>query len=113
MREWTGFGDRLGYREEYILEDLRHEGLGDFQDVPHCPTCADSRPPGEARAPIYRCKECFGQLMECAHCCLERHQRLPLHVIQVKVFKTCLTSRLTCFCRSGTARFSRGLHSRT
>ncbi|KAG2045963.1 hypothetical protein BDR06DRAFT_985710 [Suillus hirtellus] len=55
--EWTGYESRSGYREEYLLEDLRLEGCGSAANE----LCSCER--------LYRCEDCFGLEMTCAACC--------------------------------------------
>ncbi|KAF9486699.1 hypothetical protein BDN71DRAFT_1478942, partial [Pleurotus eryngii] len=61
------------YRMEYLMESMRAEGRGEAASWEKCPTCAKEEPV------IYSCVECFGSLLECQMCFLERHKRLPLH----------------------------------
>jgi hypothetical protein len=81
LQEWAGYEDKIGHREEYIHEDIRLEGRADAQHLVVCPTCADVAE--ASHPPLFRCEECFGGLLECQACCIRRHQRLPLHIIQV------------------------------
>ncbi|KAF7796181.1 hypothetical protein EIP86_007355 [Pleurotus ostreatoroseus] len=67
----------LAYREQYIDENLRSEGRGDYQHVELCPDCG-------ASPPRVRCKECHGQELVCEKCIVSRHSRLPLHTIEVR-----------------------------
>jgi hypothetical protein len=77
------------HKDEFLRELLRHEGLGENWRNPTCGTCHQSlMPPSDldphTRNPrIIRCRDCFGGLQECIDCCLQRHARLPLHVLDV------------------------------
>lgn len=69
---------------------MRHEGLGEHRQHPNCTGC--SRPfytPSDTESPPLtpprhrtRCKDCFGDFVECVDCCVQRHARLPLHATQ-------------------------------
>lgn len=48
---------------------------------PDLPPLDPPRPPEVSE--IFCCLEC-GDFLECAGCCLKRHQCMPLHVIQVR-----------------------------
>jgi hypothetical protein len=83
--------------QEFLHEMLRHEGLGGDQHDPKCFTCGskfshrdmpNATSADSMHSRITCCKDCFGQQLECGECCLERHQRLPLHVIQVSFCPT-------------------------
>ncbi|KAG1869682.1 hypothetical protein C8R48DRAFT_746879 [Suillus tomentosus] len=79
LREWTGYESRSGYREEYLLEDLRLEGRGSAAN--ELCSCGESDANG-LKERLYRCEDCFGLEMTCAACCAASHRRLPLHVIK-------------------------------
>lgn len=70
MAEW------LPYRESFLDEMLRHEGLGDFDTLPPCIDC------GEASA-SFKCADCFGQGLLCQECTVKAHRLLPLHGTKV------------------------------
>ncbi|KAG1844094.1 hypothetical protein C8R48DRAFT_750896 [Suillus tomentosus] len=79
LREWMGYDGHAGYREEFLLEDLRLEGRGDAGLL----ACSCGRLDGSNYpiSSLFRCEECFGRDILCQECCLDRHKRLPLHVI--------------------------------
>ncbi|KAF7969167.1 hypothetical protein HWV62_28172 [Athelia sp. TMB] len=86
---------------EFVQEFVRHEALGTHRHRAICSTCKEeiptpprpnikplspsnddpSTPPHNAPSPILlmRCRDCFGDCVECSKCCLMRHSRLPLH----------------------------------
>ncbi|KAJ7618935.1 hypothetical protein DFH06DRAFT_1144805 [Mycena polygramma] len=69
----------------FLDELVRHEGLGDDMDNPHCAHCntsLDTRPPASPRA--FKCDEC-GQFLQCETCCIAHHQRTPLHTVKVRI----------------------------
>ncbi|KAJ7780820.1 hypothetical protein DFH07DRAFT_950044 [Mycena maculata] len=60
----------------FLDEELRSEGRGEHRGFETCPQCSM----GSA---VYRCMECLsGGGLVCKSCIVERHQRLPLHVVQ-------------------------------
>ncbi|KAJ7707095.1 hypothetical protein B0H16DRAFT_1746660 [Mycena metata] len=69
LYEWRGL------RDEYLRTLLRLEGCGDA-DEDLCPACRNA-------PPRIRCKQCFGDELYCAACCVEMHARDPLHIIDV------------------------------
>lgn len=71
MLEWRP------YRTEYLMESMRREGRGEAASWERCPTCGQEEPV------IYSCVECFGGLLECQACFVNRHKRLPLHTVKV------------------------------
>ncbi|KAL0958884.1 hypothetical protein HGRIS_014200 [Hohenbuehelia grisea] len=75
----------LPYCPEYVREMLRLEGRGDAMDRP-CPSCR-SHPEvdeeSERAEALFRCRECFGGILECKRCCLRHHSLLPIHRIQM------------------------------
>ncbi|KAG1902395.1 uncharacterized protein F5891DRAFT_1127683 [Suillus fuscotomentosus] len=79
LREWMGYESRSGYREEYLLEDLRLEGRGSAAN--ELCSCGESDANG-LKERLYRCEDCFGLEMTCAACCAASHRQLPLHVIK-------------------------------
>ena len=82
-------GSFLALRETFIAESLRLHGLGYSTYERRCSTCATKLvTDSEAQStqmdpnPLYRCRRC-GQFAECEGCCIRRHQRSPLHRIEV------------------------------
>lgn len=76
---------RRGHLTEFLREFLRKEGLGIHRHGPVCASCkqsillpnpATSNPPP---AVLTRCRDCFGECVECSECCVARHGRIPLH----------------------------------
>ncbi|KAF9507841.1 hypothetical protein BS47DRAFT_1303454, partial [Hydnum rufescens UP504] len=57
---------------------LQYDGQGNSLLVSGCPSC---QLPGISR--MYRCVECFDHDMVCKDCCLQQHNHLPLHHINV------------------------------
>lgn len=72
----------------FLDELLRHEGLEDNRNNPKCGTCGVFYAK-ESPVRLLRCRDCIHYL-ECAGCCLKRHQAMPLHLVQVSF----LTGRL-------------------
>lgn len=103
LKEWSS-----NYREEYLAESLRLEGRGDAAQVTHCLSCGPSSSPD--KAPLFRCSDCSGFLMECQDCCLRRHERLPFHLIKVRYLRTDCLPLLILDARNGTGPFSRRFH---
>ncbi|KAJ7841072.1 hypothetical protein B0H14DRAFT_2360413 [Mycena olivaceomarginata] len=62
-------------RDIFLMQLLRRDGCGDASSE-LCPGCGDGQ-----RPPRYRCQECFGGLLLCTECCLDKHVEHPLHVI--------------------------------
>ncbi|KAF8989456.1 hypothetical protein BDZ89DRAFT_974704 [Hymenopellis radicata] len=56
----------------FLEETIRRHGLGDDLHRPKCSSCAKL---------AFRCRSC-GDFLECSTCCVERHQRSPLHFLQ-------------------------------
>ncbi|KAJ7021123.1 hypothetical protein C8F04DRAFT_1274114 [Mycena alexandri] len=69
LHEWRGL------RDEYLRTLLRLEGCGDV-DEDLCPACCQA-------PPTIRCKQCFGDELYCAACCVKMHAKNPLHIIDV------------------------------
>ncbi|KAF9513214.1 hypothetical protein BS47DRAFT_1296509, partial [Hydnum rufescens UP504] len=63
---------------EFLDALLRYDGRGDSLLVSSCPSCEC---PGISGT--YRCIKCFDHQMVCQDCCLQRHENLPLHHINV------------------------------
>ncbi|KAF9506633.1 hypothetical protein BS47DRAFT_1305009, partial [Hydnum rufescens UP504] len=57
-----------------------YDGCGDVLEIPGCPGC---QLPGISGT--YRCTECFDHQMLCRNCCVQRHEFLPLHHINVSI----------------------------
>ncbi|KAJ7629780.1 hypothetical protein DFH06DRAFT_1140974 [Mycena polygramma] len=72
--------------KKFFLDELvRHQGLGDNIDNPHCAHCEvalDTRDPTAPHA--FKCDLC-GQFLQCESCCIVHHQRTPLHTILVRI----------------------------
>lgn len=84
---------RQGHIQDFLHELIRHEGLGEHRRCATCVTCREDIhiPPSlsstedilnTTSGPI-RCQDCHGDFVECATCCLKRHELLPLHRTQV------------------------------
>ncbi|KAJ7763861.1 hypothetical protein B0H16DRAFT_1311029 [Mycena metata] len=69
LHEWRSL------RDEYLRTILRLEGCGDA-DEDLCPVCRQA-------PPTIRCKQCLGDELYCAACCVEMHAKNPLHIIDV------------------------------
>ncbi|KAJ7164821.1 hypothetical protein C8R43DRAFT_1122699 [Mycena crocata] len=60
-------------RDEFVAELLRLDGAADAsEDV--CPSCGTEKP-------TIRCRDCFGELLYCKSCVVERHEDNPLHFV--------------------------------
>lgn len=66
----------LAFRDSWLDELLRHDGLANSIASPKCYSC------GCANATI-KCKDCFCQLLRCHTCTVKAHKELPLHRISV------------------------------
>ncbi|PBK59415.1 hypothetical protein ARMSODRAFT_991160 [Armillaria solidipes] len=75
MCEWQGYDNKLGYREEYLLELLRRNGRGDAMLLSKCARC-------QTGEPTYRCDSCLLGLLLCQSCCLRDHSSMPLHFVR-------------------------------
>ncbi|KAL1739935.1 hypothetical protein HDZ31DRAFT_48503, partial [Schizophyllum fasciatum] len=83
---WQSFS-----QQTFLDEMMWGEGLRDGLTNPRCTTCLDmlqTADPTRTTAPhpgytdrLFCCWEC-GDFSECLDCCLERHQCMPLHVIE-------------------------------
>lgn len=72
LTEW------LKFREIFLDETLRHDGLGDFLDHSKCSNC------GTAEG-VIKCKDCScGTLLKCPQCIVSLHRTLPLHRVEVR-----------------------------
>lgn len=77
MKQWTS------HAQEFLDELLQHEAP---KELICCETCgAIEEGDLEGLRPIraLRCQDCCGCLLECPECCVDRHQKLPFHVIEV------------------------------
>ncbi|KAL1724763.1 hypothetical protein EV714DRAFT_222510 [Schizophyllum commune] len=66
------------YKQMFLEELLRHEGLASDLRHPACSSC-DATPEGGSG--LIKCDDC-GVFLECATCCVRRHGHLPHHRIQ-------------------------------
>ncbi|KAK0429798.1 hypothetical protein EV421DRAFT_1945930 [Armillaria borealis] len=79
----------IPYAQDFLDETIRHAEFGNSSVNPCCATCqwmwkgkAHSLE-GEAVAhTLYCCRTC-GEFFECRDCCCRRHQRLPLHKVEM------------------------------
>ncbi|KAF9004178.1 hypothetical protein BDZ89DRAFT_1049589 [Hymenopellis radicata] len=92
MEEWKP------WLTAFLEETIRRHGLGNATRNPRCSSCdrrlkaecigiAIERPSTEAGdvdecEELFRCQSC-GDFLECQACCLRRHDRAPVHAIQV------------------------------
>ncbi|KAF9001842.1 hypothetical protein BDZ89DRAFT_968153, partial [Hymenopellis radicata] len=65
----------------FLEETLRRHGLGNATRNPTCSSCDIRLNVGECEE-LFRCQSC-GDFLECRTCCLKRHERAPVHAIQV------------------------------
>ncbi|KAF9509453.1 hypothetical protein BS47DRAFT_1365256 [Hydnum rufescens UP504] len=72
LLEWSHICD------EFLDKLLQYDGRGDLLQVLGCPGCDL---PGISG--MYRCNDCFDHDMVCHQCCVQRHEHLPLHKINV------------------------------
>ncbi|KAJ7734170.1 hypothetical protein DFH07DRAFT_754473, partial [Mycena maculata] len=63
---------QLSLRDTYLWLLLRRKGCGGASLT--CPRC-------ETKPAKYRCRECGGGMLLCRDCCLEKHVKAPLHVV--------------------------------
>ncbi|KAJ7026086.1 hypothetical protein C8F04DRAFT_966920 [Mycena alexandri] len=64
-------------------ELLRRAGLGDWTRHQACAICECPLAASAATfTPCYRCGDC-GQFLQCRDCCVQRHQTMPLHFLEV------------------------------
>lgn len=76
---------KRGHVTEFLRESLRRDGLGSHRHGPVCSTCLQAIPPRDTQPAntlqifLTRCRNCFGDCVECSACCVARHSRMPLH----------------------------------
>ena len=71
LQEW------LKFRQTFLDELLRHDGLGDFLGHTQCSSC--QKAPG-----IIKCRDCSnGRMLKCPECVVAAHATLPLHRVEV------------------------------
>ncbi|KAL1712071.1 hypothetical protein EV715DRAFT_166565, partial [Schizophyllum commune] len=73
MRVWRD------YKQTFLNELLRHEGLASDLNDTVCSSCSASFDSGEG---LIKCTSC-GVFVECTSCCVQRHECLPHHRIEV------------------------------
>lgn len=89
----------------FVDELLRHEGLGDDCDDPRCGHCEAELSSADVASPrFFKCVEC-GEFLQCEACCLEHHQRTPLHNIRVRPNLDDVAVEADLHPRNGTATF--------
>lgn len=76
LRDWIPF------RDTFLDEMVRLEGLGEHDRVPLCEACV-VRKELPAREGIFRCADCTQGLRICQGCMLVQHEAMHLHRIQV------------------------------
>ncbi|KAG1763903.1 hypothetical protein EV702DRAFT_1182676 [Suillus placidus] len=79
LYEWMRVNECVGFREEYLLKELRLEGRGSLTTTP-CSSCSDINN-NIVQEHLYRCEDCYGPEILCKSCCLSKHARHPLHII--------------------------------
>ncbi|KAI0259635.1 hypothetical protein BC834DRAFT_905195 [Gloeopeniophorella convolvens] len=65
----------IPFRDSYLDEFCRHEGLGEHQHIPECRHCKNK--PGSLK-----CTECSGLWFLCDDCMVTCHAHNPLHLLQ-------------------------------
>ncbi|KAJ7175542.1 hypothetical protein C8R46DRAFT_1030587 [Mycena filopes] len=81
------------YEDEYLNEQLRHEGRGAHKAYAQC--AGDAR---RCKRPAeWRCADqaCVGEVMHCAECIVIAHAQLPTHFIEVSYESTGASTNLT------------------
>ncbi|KAF9001427.1 hypothetical protein BDZ89DRAFT_968328, partial [Hymenopellis radicata] len=73
MEEWKP------WLTAFLEETIRRHGLGNATRNPRCSSCNIQM---EECEELFRCQSC-GDFLECETCCLKRHERAPVHAIQV------------------------------
>ena len=67
----------LKFRNTFLDELLRHDGLGDFLGHTKCSNC--QKAPG-----VIKCKDCpSGRMLKCPECIVASYATLPLHRVEV------------------------------
>lgn len=68
------------HRDQYLREFVRLDGRGDAAE--ECTSCIDRK---AAKTGVIRCRDCFGEGLVCADCCVRTHAENPLHAIEVRL----------------------------
>lgn len=66
----------LEFRDDYMNELLRGDGLGPFSSPPACEDCREG-------SGCVRCLDCWGEELLCESCIRKDHKKLPCHRVQV------------------------------
>ncbi|KAF7972629.1 hypothetical protein HWV62_17380 [Athelia sp. TMB] len=80
MRIW-----KQDHVNEFLSEFLRRDGLGGHHQIPVCASCKKTIPMPDPlatvppRTVLTRCRDCYGDCVECSRCSVLRHSRMPLH----------------------------------
>ena len=90
----------LSFRPIILDELIRRDGLQEYTSPPLCASCVEE--PG-----IYRCIDCTTPMLYCAPCIVHRHESLPLHRLEVRVY-TSSNNTFSSSDRSGMRGFSGG-----
>jgi CxC2 like cysteine cluster associated with KDZ transposases len=85
MREWL-----QNYRQYFLEEMVRRDGLGGFEELPLCYDCKDHS--GSAR-----CIDCFGDALLCPQCIVKAHQHLLRDRIEVSISDACMHCNLDIY----------------
>jgi hypothetical protein len=75
----------LNVRPDVLDEIISLDGPGDVQ-TDFCGSCLN-----RDVSPLYRCLECSYGLLFCRECTVESHRALPLHRLEVCLFRACTT----------------------
>ncbi|KAE9407625.1 hypothetical protein BT96DRAFT_986280 [Gymnopus androsaceus JB14] len=70
---------RNNEQQAFLEELICYDGRGDWCEQPVCCNC---RLRGLETPGVYWCLECFGGVLFCRDCCVQRHHLQPLHVIE-------------------------------
>ncbi|KAI0764426.1 hypothetical protein BC629DRAFT_1293606, partial [Irpex lacteus] len=73
--------DWIPYRDQYLDELLRREGLGDDAESALVP-CALCKAQESTQNGEFRCLDCYGTRLLCQSCIVEEHKHHSLHSIQ-------------------------------
>ncbi|KAI0043482.1 hypothetical protein FA95DRAFT_1498510, partial [Auriscalpium vulgare] len=73
--------DWIPFRDTFLDELIRLEGLGEHINLPNCPGC-EGKDDIPASLGEYRCESCVGGQFWCASCTATAHALHPLHRIQ-------------------------------